>query len=360
MRIFSRGKPKRLVVKIGSRSLADAQLTFDAIAKQIADLRARGVEVVLVSSGAIALGRALLRLSERPKEIDALQACAAVGQSLLMQSWSRAFAAHSVTVAQVLLTHADLSDRERHNNARAALRSLLKFGVVPVINENDTVAVDEIRFGDNDQLASMVVTLVDAELLVLLTDVEGLLDHDGKVVSSVPSVSAVSDLIKQTSTSVGTGGMRSKLDAAERATERGVDVVIAKAGLPHVLSSIVSGGDIGTLVPAVSDPLSSRKHWIAFTLRPHGVISVDLGAVNALMKGASLLAAGVRGVRGDFSEGDAVSVEGPDGREIGRGLVRMSVGRVASEAGPKHRAGESAEVIHRDDLVCFRGSATNP
>lgn len=352
---------RRVVVKIGSRSLAGehAEARFAAVAAQLAAERSPGRAVVLVSSGAIAMGIERLGLGGRPKSIAKLQAAAAAGQSRLMRAWEEAFAAHGVHVAQVLLTHADLADRDRYLNARASIDALLEFGAVPVINENDTVAVEEIRFGDNDQLAAMVATLVGADLLVLLTDVEGLLDDGGHRVPVVRDDQAVEPLIRPVTDGVGTGGMASKVDAARRATRRGVPVVIADARHDGVVARILRGEDVGTLFLPQGAALASRKHWIAFTLKPRGAVLVDGGAAAAVaLHKKSLLPAGVVGVRGDFEPGDAVRIVGPDGREIARGLARYGTRDVARLAGARTsdiemRIGRYGgdEIVHRDDMV---------
>lgn len=353
---------RRLVVKVGSALVTNngAGLDKDALdawARQIAALRAEGREVALVSSGAIAAGIQRLGWARRPHEMNKLQAAAAVGQMGLVEAYEKAFSRHGLHTAQILLTHEDLADRTRYLNARSTLTTLLQLGVVPIINENDTVAIEEIRFGDNDQLAAMVATLVGADLLVLLTDVEGLLDGDARV-SVIEDGKAASSLIRPSSNaSEGRGGMASKLDAAMRATKRGVPVVIASSHEPTVLDRIVAGEDVGTLVLPRGAKLASRKHWIAYTMRPRGAILIDAGACRALRKGASLLAAGVVGVRGELEPGDAARLVGPEG-EVGRGLVRYGTIDIARMAGAQTdeleaRLGRAASgvVVHRDDLV---------
>ena len=350
---------RRVVVKVGSRSLASPG-RFAALAGQLDRMRAAGRSVVLVSSGAIALGRERLGLDARPKDMPRLQAAAAAGQAALGRAWEEAFEPHGVPVAQVLLTHADLTDRDRYLNARHALDALLDLGAVPVINENDTVAVDEIRFGDNDQLAAMVATLTGADLLVLLTDVEGVLDDAGVRVPLVRDVAEVEPFLRAPTDDVGLGGMASKVEAARRATLRGVPVAIADARAAEGLTALLAGEDVGTLFLPQGAKLPSRKHWIAYTLRPRGDVLVDAGAARALARHASLLPAGIVGVRGDFQPGDAIRVVGPEG-EMARGLARYGVLDVARLAGAKRheiearlgRAG-SGVVVHRDDLVVVR------
>jgi glutamate 5-kinase len=350
---------RRLVVKIGSRALARDRERIRKLSQQVALAMGGGRKVVLVSSGAIALGMERLKLATRPRAIARLQAAAAVGQSDLMRAWEDAFAEQGLAVGQVLLTHSDLADRDRYLNARAALEALLELGAVPVINENDAVAVDEIRFGDNDQLAAMVATLVGADLLVLLTDVNGLLDANQARVSLVEDIDAAMELVRPGGSELGSGGMASKLDAARRATRRGVPVVIAEAARDDVLAAVMSGADVGTLCLPKGAGMASRKHWIAYTLKPQGVLVVDDGARAAVATGKrSLLAAGIVGVRGDFDAGDPVSIMSVDGREIARGLVRYGTGDAARLAGARTQDIEArlgrpgaAEVVHRDDLV---------
>jgi glutamate 5-kinase len=350
---------RRIVVKIGSSSLVSAADRFVRLAAQAAELRAERRSIVIVSSGAIALGRQRIGLAKRPTEMALLQACASIGQSALMRAWEEAFAPHGAPVAQILLTHADLADRERYLNARNAIDALLEVGAIPIINENDSVSVDEIKFGDNDQLAAMVATLIGADLLVLLTDVEGLLDAQQQRVSIVEDVAAASGLVRGAGSDVGSGGMASKLEAARRATLRGIPSVIGDARDPQMLRRVLAGEDVGTLFTPQGTRLASRKHWIAYTLRPRGALIIDDGAARALASGGkSLLPAGVVGVRGEFSVGDAVTLVDPTGREIARGLARDATRDVAKLAGAATKdiseilgfhGGD--EIVHRDDLV---------
>ena len=358
---------RRIVLKIGSKSLSGE--AWDRLASAV--LRAQsgtpatstsgarrkgsakeGRTVVIVSSGAIALGVQKLGFASRPKDMARLQAAAAAGQSVLMQRYEDAFGKVGLKVAQVLLTHADLADRTRANNARSALSALVAAGAVPIINENDAVAVEEIKFGDNDQLASMVTPLCDADLLLLLSDVDGLLDEQKRRVPFVSNVAREARHLAGASTSgVGTGGMASKVEAAHRATLAGAHVVIAKAAEPDVLARVLAGEDVGTLFAAAPEKLSARKYWIAYTLRPRGAVLLDRGACAAILeKQKSVLGVGVLGVRGAFHPGDSVSVLDPEGVEIARGLARLSVSEAARVAHRKGEGGEE-ELIHRDDLV---------
>jgi glutamate 5-kinase len=356
-------RARRVVLKIGSKTLAADREVYRRLARELAARKEGGRDFVLVSSGAIALGYSKLGLKERPREMAWLQACAAAGQSVLMQRYEEAFGEVGLPVAQVLLTHADLADRHRDNNARAALGALLSAGAVPIINENDTVAVDEIRFGDNDQLASMVVPLVEGDLLILLSDVEGLLDQEKRRVPLVRDVETEArPLAGKSSSGVGTGGMISKIEAARKATLAGASVVIADARVPDIVTRVLQGDDVGTLFVPALQRLGARRHWIAFTLRPQGAVLLDRGAAEAVVsRGKSLLAVGVVGVRGEFRAGESVSLLDLDGNELGRGLSRLSAGDAAAAAGRK-REGDEDEVvmIHRDDLVIFRGHGGAP
>jgi glutamate 5-kinase len=356
-------RARRAVVKIGSSSLARDGAAYDRLAAEMRALRDAGRQVVLVSSGAIALGAKKLGYRGRPREMARLQAAAAAGQSLLMRAYEEAFGARGLAVAQVLLTHADLADRLRANNAREALAALLEAGAVPILNENDSVAVDEIKFGDNDELSAMVTPLVDADVLVLLSDVEGLLDATGARVATVADVAReAAPLVRVTKSEGGTGGMASKVEAARRATLAGAHVVIADARKEGVLARIFAGEDEGTLFSAAARPLAARKHWIAFTLRPRGAVLLDAGAATAVRSGKSILAVGVLGVRGDFRAGDSVCVLAPDGAELGRGLARRSAEEAVVVAGRKDgdRRGDDGDgeerdhvLVHRDDLVVW-------
>lgn len=345
---------RRIVVKVGSRTLANDGGVFTRLADAIARAHEGGRSIVLVSSGAIALGTKKLGYRSRPKEMAKLQAAAAAGQSLLMRAYEEAFGARKIAVAQVLLTHADLADRTRVNNARAALSALLDARAVPVLNENDSVSVEEIKFGDNDQLSALVAPIVDADLLVLLSDVPGLLDAKGERVPEVSDIEreAVA-LVRKGKSAEGTGGMESKLEAARQATLTGAHVVIADAREPGIVTDVLAGKDVGTWFHAHKKRLSAKRAWIAFTLRPRGALVLDPGATRAVCdKGRSVLAVGVLGVRGDFRAGDSVRLVSPEGKEIGRGLARFSFEDSTRLAGTKADADDHV-FVHRDDLVVF-------
>lgn len=356
---------RRVVVKVGSALLAKSPDAFARLAAQVATLRARGLEVAVVSSGAIALGVAPLGLAARPRDLPSLQAAAAAGQSRLMWRWGEAFAAHQLEVAQVLLTHGDLRERRRYLNAKSAMRRLLEAGVIPIVNENDSVSVDEIKLGDNDTLAAEVCGLVDADVVVLLTGAAGLFTADPALDAAavrIPVVDAIDDRVRALAgppAALGTGGMVTKLTAAENAGRHGASTVIAPGGVDDVLARLFRGDDIGTLLRAPAGAKeSARKRWISTTLRPRGTVYVDEGAERALKKHASLLFAGVREVSGGFTPGDPVDVaRAHDRTPFARGLVRLSADDARRVAGMKTTdaqavlAGLPDELIHRDDLV---------
>jgi glutamate 5-kinase len=358
-RLLSRdavSKARRVVVKIGSSTIASDPNVVARLARGVASAIKKGKSCVIVSSGAIALGTKKLGFRSRPREMAKLQAAAAAGQSVLVRAYEEAFMALGIPVAQVLLTHADLADRTRGNNARAALEALLEVGAVPILNENDSVAVEEIKFGDNDQLAAMVTPLVGADLLVLLSDVDGLLDASGKRVRVVNEAAEATLHVRASKSEVGTGGMGSKIEAARRATLSGAHVVLANANVDQILESILSGADVGTYFAPAKERLTAKKHWIAFTLRPRGDIALDAGAALAVRtKGKSVLAVGVIGIRGDFRAGDAVRIIDGAGTEIGRGLAGANALEAARVAGQKRDTKENAiELVHRDDLVVWK------
>jgi len=361
-------RARRVVVKIGSNVLADGHglrgARLRALVGEIARLVTDGRQLVVVSSGAVAAGAA--RLGPRRTGIEWRQAAAAVGQPSLMAAYERAFAAHERQVAQVLLTHADLADRRRWLNARHTLRTLLALGVVPIVNENDTVAVEELKFGDNDNLSAETASLVEADLLIVLSDVEGLytrdprLDADATVVRVARPGDEALHAAGPAVSGVGTGGMASKVAAARKAAAAGIPTFIADGTRAGVLAALFdAAAEAGTLIVADGDRLARRKHWIAYTLRPAGTLHVDDGAERALARGGrSLLPSGIRAVDGAFGPGDCVRCLRPDGREFARGLVSYSAAEVERIKGAHTREIErllgykgSDEVIHRDDLV---------
>lgn len=348
---------KRIVVKVGSRTLAARPELPRLLAAQFATLMAEGRSLVLISSGAVALGMERLGLTQRPTELAFLQAAASAGQSMLMARYDEAFRAHGLTSAQVLLTQGDLSNRNRVNNARAALAALLDQGAVPIINENDVVATEELRFTDNDQLAAMVVPLVNADALVLLSDVAGVLDEQGNRISVLESLDAFIDTGAKSA--FGRGGMTSKLSAAAKARRAGAATVIGSALEEDTLLRTLRGEDVGTCLPLVANVLRARQHWIAYALKPRGTLIVDPGAARALLeKQSSLLPVGLVGLRGEFRRGDSVIIEDVSGQEIGRGLARLSTLEAARAAGKKGIDVQAALggdidpiVVHKDDLV---------
>jgi glutamate 5-kinase len=364
---------KRIVVKVGSSVLtANGALqrgVFAHIAEQIALLAKDGREVVLVSSGAIAVGSHTLGWSHPGRSIPEKQAAAAVGQIGLVELYRERFASHGLEVAQILLTRQGLQERERFLNARRTLHTLLELGVTPIVNENDTVSTEEIRFGDNDNLSATVVNLVGAELLVILTDVEGLYTEPpepGKptppLVDRVDDIS--SDIERAASGAVsvfGRGGMATKLEAARAAAACGASTILCHGGSPDTLLRAARGEQVGTFFPNGSR-MASRKHWLAFTARTAGSLVLDAGAVEALLeRGKSLLPAGVTEVKGEFGLGEPVSCLDPVGNEVARGLAAYSsdatrrlAGRATSEIDEVLGYSNGAEVIHRDDLVITR------
>jgi glutamate 5-kinase len=361
----SLGASQRIVVKVGSYLLATAgSRIYTRLATQISAARQQGVQCVLVSSGAIALGLTVMGLKRRPRRLGQLQAAAAAGQPELMRRWARALARRGLSAAQVLLTHADLADRERFLNARDALTELLRGDMVPVINENDSVATEEIRVGDNDRLSAQVAHLVGADLVVNLTTVDGVFSADPEKSPSarrIPVVARIDDVATiagdASSSGLSIGGMRAKVDAARAAAKRSIPVVIARGDQPSVLTRILAGADIGTLfLPAKA--VSSRKHWIGFTLRPSGVVHVDAGAARALVGSkTSLLPSGVTGVDGEFPRGAMVEVRGPDG-VVARGLTAYAAAELRRLRGCKTTEIVKVlgyvyrpEVIDRDDLL---------
>jgi len=362
---------RRVVVKVGTYLLTGKGTALNLemmrkIASEIAELKRRGKEVVLVTSGAIGAGVLELKLKERPKDLPGLQAAAAVGQAGLMHLYRACFAAHGLTVGQILLTREDVRARDRHLNVRHTIATLLKSGVVPIINENDSVAVDEIEFGDNDYLAALVAILIQAELLILLTDVEGLLAPAGKegkekrVIGTVGKITPeIRRLAGGSTKELSRGGMRSKLEAAGIATRGGGMVVVASGRRPAVLVEVIEGRETGTLFLPSGRRVGGRKCWIAFSCVRKGQIVVDDGARRALVaRGKSLLASGVIRAQGDFAAGDMVGIAGPEGTEFARGLtnygaddLRKIQGKKTAQIAPLLGQRYYDEVVHRDNLL---------
>jgi glutamate 5-kinase len=361
---------RRILVKVGSAVLTGEDgldLTIiEQLVEDIAALKERGYQVVLVSSGAIASGKHRLGIEGKLKTMPQKQAAAAVGQGRLMRVYSNAFGKHDIFVGQVLLTMSDITDRKRFLNIRNTLFTLLEWGVITIINENDTVAVDEIKFGDNDHLAAMVANLVEAHLVVNLTSTEGLYDRnpaEGKKAAFIPLVTVFTPEIEamagEAGTAVGRGGMRSKVIAAQKVTTFGIPYVIAPGRRQGVLQEILDGKETGTLFLPMADHLNSRKYWIAFTLRSRGRLVIDGGAKAALVEeGKSLLPSGITAVEGDFILGDPVTCVDEGGNAVAKGLVNYGADEIRRIMGLKSAKIEQVlghkdydEVIHRDNLA---------
>lgn len=366
----SRRPKQRLVVKVGTNTLTNGadnlcRPVMLEVVRQIAQLLDRGDQVALVTSGAIVAGREALQVAPNAKDIPFKQVLAAVGQARLMQTWDQLFAHYGRTVAQTLLTRADLADRQRYLNARNTLLALLDRGVVPIVNENDVVAVEEIKIGDNDNLSALVANLVDASQLVLLTDTAGLYSADPRrdpsatLIAHVPAITDdIMKLAAGAGTSRGTGGMATKVQAARLATESGVTVLIANGRAPNVLLVAADGGDIGTRFAPAKSGLESRKRWILAGLTGTAAARIDNGAVEALGRGGSLLPAGIVDVRGRFDRGDSISIVDQVGKTLGCGVVNYSSadldrikGCKSSEIGSVLGYHYGDEVIHRNNLV---------
>ncbi|WP_303720453.1 glutamate 5-kinase [Malonomonas rubra] len=361
---------KRVVIKIGSgvistlKGLEEEQVA--AISRDVCELLDRGLEVILVSSGAVAAGKGQLGVNGRPQTIPQKQAAAAIGQTRIIREYKEVFTAKGHNVAQVLLTRDDLSNRRRYLNARNTMMTLLEYKVTPVVNENDTVVVEEIRFGDNDNLSALVASLVEADLLIILSDVDGLYDSnpaENPQAELIPVVERVTARIEAmgggSSGVLGTGGMVTKLKAAKRAALSGVGTLIVNGRKPHTLQQVFDGEEVGTYFLPAQSKLTAKKHWIAFSKKPRGKLLIDEGGQRALVKGGkSLLPSGICGVDGGFERGDAVRLCDRDGKEFARGVVAYSLaetlqimGKQCSEIekilGYKYRD----EVVYRDDLV---------
>ncbi len=361
---------RRWVVKVGSALLTNDGRGLDlsvvrALADQLVTLRAKGCEVVLVSSGAIAAGLVRLKLAERPHEVHLSQAAAAVGQSALVRAYEEHLSPHGVTSAQILLSHADIRARDRYLNARSTLSTLLGMGVLPIVNENDTVVTDEIRLGDNDTLGALVANLVDAEVLLILTDQEGLMDNDPRQVASaqvIPSadVHDISlDAMAGPGGALGRGGMATKLSAARLAARSGTGTVIANGRVPDIINRVAAGESLGTFLQTQRRPQSARKQWLASLLHAQGQLILDDGAVRGVVEqGRSLLPIGITAVTGRFERGDLVSCVDGQGRERARGLVNYGsseaealAGKASAQIEPILGYRGEDEMIHRDNLV---------
>ena len=346
----------RIVVKLGTGVLTDSRkqpdpVQLEQLVAQVAALRKAGREIVLVTSGAVGAGMGALGYEKRPTDLAELQACAAVGQPRLIGVYEKLFAAHDLRVAQVLLTHDDLEHHERHLNARNTLVTLLDRGVTPIINENDAVSFTEIKFGDNDKLSALVASLLPADLLVILTTVDGVIENFGKANPKTISVieqidSTIEKLAHGTDSETAVGGMKSKIEAAKIVVRSGIPLVIASGKKKNVLARVLAGEDEGTLFVAHPAKLQGRKRWIAFFHHPKGALFVDDGAKKALREsGKSLLPPGVARCEGEFDAGDVVRICDLDGTEFARGIAKFNAAEV------RGRKLARVEVVHRDDLV---------
>ncbi len=364
---------RRIVVKVGSSLLVDSQAGrlneswLASLVDDLAGLHRNGRDVLVVSSGAIALGRAVLKLPAGPLRLEDSQAAAAVGQIELARRWTAALSRHGIIGGQVLVTLTDTEERRRYLNARSTIDKLLEWRAVPVINENDTVATSEIRYGDNDRLGARVATMMSADLLVLLSDVDGLYDAPPGTAASaqfVPLVERVTPAIEAMAGAAGSelsrGGMQTKIEAAKIATEAGTHMLIASGRVEHPLRAVAEGARCTWFI-AAGNPFTARKKWIAGSLEPKGTLTIDAGAVAALRRGNSLLPVGVVRIDGAFERGDAVTIRGPDGAEIGRGLCAYDAtdaqkirGRSSADIASILGYSGRAEMIHRDNLIVGR------
>ena len=364
---------RRIVVKVGSSLLVDSKAGrvkedwLASLAEDIAALHKDKRDVLVVSSGAIAFGRAVLKLAKGPLKLEDSQAAAAVGQIALARTWAEMLSRHGITAGQVLVTLQDTEERRRYLNARSTIERLLAWRAVPVINENDTVATTEIRYGDNDRLAARVATMASADLLVLLSDVDGLYDappERNKNARRIPLVPRITPEIEAMAGAAGSelsrGGMQTKIEAGKIATQAGTHMVIASGHIAHPLKAVADGAACTWFLTA-ANPVTARKKWIGGSLEPKGTLTIDKGAVAALKGGKSLLPAGVIKVEGAFARGDAVVIRGPDGAEVARGLVAYDAddaekikGRASADILSILGFGGRSEIVHRDDLVVGR------
>lgn len=355
---------KLVVIKIGTSTITfpDGKIDIkqiDNLASQVSLLKKKGLNIILVTSGAIGAGVAELGLNKRPDDVSDLQACAAVGQGRLMETYSQAFKKKNYISAQVLLTSEDLRSRKRFLNARNTMLKLLERNVVPVVNENDTVAVDEIKFGDNDKLSALVTNLVQADLLIVLSDVDGLYDRNKEVIDRIQHINKdIEDLCCGKGSILSTGGMRTKLDAAKMVMRAGEAMIVTNGRKADVLEKIFNGETTGTFFEPHGKGLNAKKRWLAFFTKTHGIIAVDKGAEEALVKrGKSLLASGIISVKGNFKAGDPVNISNNDGKRIACGLVNYSSDEVEKIKGLKTSQMSSIlgykmsdEVIHRNNM----------
>ncbi len=374
VRLPALGDFRRIVVKVGSSLLVDREggrlydAWLSALADDLAWLHGEGRDVLVVSSGAISLGRSVLKLPPGPLKLEDSQAAAAVGQIALARTWSEVLGRRGITAGQLLVTLQDTEERRRYLNARSTIEKLLEWRAVPVINENDTVATNEIRYGDNDRLGARVATMASADLLVLLSDIDGLYDAppgSGRDAKLVPVIERITPAIEAMAGAAGSelsrGGMQTKIEAGKIATTGGTHMVIASGRVTHPLRAIADGARCSWfLTPA--NPVTARKKWIAGSLEPRGTLTIDAGAVAALRNGRSLLPAGVIRIDGAFARGDAVVIRGPDGAEVGRGLVAYDAeeadkikGRSSADILSILGFGGRAEMVHRDHLVVGQG-----
>ncbi len=363
-------KAKRIVIKVGTSNLTDKNYRLEPrkvekLAKEIIELKDKGKEVILVTSGAIGAGIGKLDLKQRPRDIKVLQATAAVGQNILMSTYDQYFTTYEQTIAQVLLTHEDFFDRQRYLNLRNTLSILLKSGVIPIINENDTVAVDEIKVGDNDNLSALVASNLGADLLIMLTDTDGLFTYDPKRSKNAALISVVDEItpeierIAETRGKTGVGGMKTKIQAAKVTMKAGIPLVIANGGEENIIMRIIEGEPLGTLFMPKKKKMYSREHWILFVSQPKGRIKVDEGAKTALIKNSgSLLPSGIIGVEKEFKSGDTISIVDANGVEFAKGISNYTSSDIEKIKGMQSKEIEHvlgrkdyAEVVYRGNLV---------
>jgi len=361
-------KAKRIVIKIGTSNLADKNYRLEPrkvekLAKEIAELMMLGKEVIVVTSGAIGAGIGKLDLKQRPRDIKVLQATAAVGQSVLMNTYDRYFARYGQTIAQVLLTYGDFVNRQRYLNLRNTLITLLKSGVIPIINENDTVAVDELKFGDNDNLSALVASNLGADLLIILTDTDGLFTYNPKrsvkaeFIPVVAEITAEIERIAETGGKTSVGGMKTKIQAAKVTMKAGIPMVIANGGEENILMQIIEGEPVGTLFIPKQVRMNDREHWILFSASPKGTIKVDTGAKIALIKrGGSLLPSGIVGLENMFMSGDPVSIVDTEGVEFARGITNYSSSDIEKIKGAQSREIEQLLGRKEYDAVVYRSN----